>query len=40
MFEQSKLNSPKAKLTFIKKEESVEYPWIIFTIECFLEKNQ
>lgn len=34
MFEQSKENSPKAKLTFIEKDESVEYPWIIFTIEC------
>lgn len=33
MFEQAKQNSPKAKLTFIEKDESVEYPWIIFTIE-------
>jgi len=34
MFEQAKLNAPKAKLTFIEKDESVEYPWIIFTIEA------
>ncbi len=33
MFDQSKEGSPKAKLTFIEKDESVEYPWIIFTIE-------
>lgn len=39
MFEQSKKNSPKAKLTFIEKDESVEYPWIIFTIECPNFKN-
>ena len=34
MFDQTKLNSPKAKLTFIEKDESAEYPWIIFTIEA------
>ena len=34
MFEQSKVNSPKAKLTFIEKDENAEFPWIIFTIEC------
>ena len=39
MFEQSKHNSPKAKLTFIEKDESVEYPWIIFTIESPNFKN-
>ena len=33
MFDQAKLNSPKAKLTFIEKDEKTEYPWIIFTIE-------
>ncbi|HRO43313.1 MAG TPA: tetratricopeptide repeat protein [Flavipsychrobacter sp.] len=33
MFEQAKQNSPKAKFTFIEKDESVEHPWIIFTIE-------
>lgn len=38
-FEQAKQNSPKAKLTFIEKDESVEYPWIIFTIECPNFKN-
>ena len=32
-FERLKESSPKAKLTFIEKDESVEYPWIIFTIE-------
>jgi tetratricopeptide (TPR) repeat protein len=39
MFDQAKLNSPKAKLTFIEKDESVEYPWIIFTIESPSFKN-
>lgn len=34
MFDQAKKNSPKAKLTFIEKDESVEYPWILFTIEA------
>ena len=38
-FDQAKLNSPKAKLTFIEKDESAEYPWIIFTIECPNFKN-
>ena len=33
MFEQAKQMSPKAKLTFIEKDEKAEYPWIIFTIE-------
>jgi tetratricopeptide (TPR) repeat protein len=39
MFEQSKKNYPKAKLTFIEKNETVEYPWIIFTIELPSSKN-
>lgn len=39
MFDQAKLNSPKATLTFIEKDESVEYPWIIFTIESPSFKN-
>lgn len=39
MFEQAKQNSPKAKLTFIEKDETVEYPWIIFTIESPNFKN-
>ena len=39
MFDQSKQNAPKAKLTFIEKDESVEYPWIIFTIEAPSFKN-
>jgi tetratricopeptide (TPR) repeat protein len=39
MFEQTKQNSPKAKLTFIEKDESLEYPWIIFTIESPSFKN-
>jgi tetratricopeptide (TPR) repeat protein len=34
MFDQAKQNAPKAKLTFIEKDENVEYPWIIFTIEA------
>jgi tetratricopeptide (TPR) repeat protein len=33
MFEQSKQQSPNAKLTFIEKDENAEHPWIIFTIE-------
>jgi tetratricopeptide (TPR) repeat protein len=33
-FEQIKQQAPKAKLTFIDKDENAEYPWIIFTIEC------
>ncbi|RYD81773.1 MAG: tetratricopeptide repeat protein, partial [Sphingobacteriales bacterium] len=39
MFEQAKKNSPKAKLTFIEKDESAEHPWIIFTIEAPNFKN-
>lgn len=39
MFEQSKLEAPKAKLTFIEKDEKAEYPWIIFTIESPSFKN-
>lgn len=39
MFDQAKLNAPKAKLTFIEKDESVEFPWIIFTIEAPNFKN-
>lgn len=39
MYDQAKENSPKAKLTFIEKDESVEYPWIIFTIESPSVKN-
>ena len=39
MFEQAKLNAPKAKLTFIEKDESAKYPWIIFTIESPNFKN-
>jgi tetratricopeptide (TPR) repeat protein len=39
MFDQAKQNSPKAKLKFIEKDESVEYPWIIFTIESPSFKN-
>ena len=34
MYDQSKKNSPKAKLTFIEKNEETKYPWIIFTIEA------
>lgn len=39
MIDQAKKNSPKAKLTFIEKDESAEYPWIIFTIESPNFKN-
>lgn len=34
MYTQAKQNSPKAKLTFLEKDEKAEYPWIIFTIEA------
>lgn len=34
MFEQAQKNAPKAKLSFIEKDETAEYPWIIFTIEA------
>ena len=33
MFEQTKKDAPKAKLTFIEKDEKSEFPWILFTIE-------
>lgn len=39
MLDQAKLISPKAKLTFIEKDERAEYPWIIFTIESPSFKN-
>lgn len=39
MFDQAKVNAPKAKLTFIEKDETVEFPWIIFTIESPNFKN-
>lgn len=39
MYEQSKKEAPKAKLTFIEKDENAEYPWIIFTIESPSFKN-
>lgn len=39
MYEQSKQNSPKAKLTFLEKNENVEHPWILFMIESPNFKN-
>jgi tetratricopeptide (TPR) repeat protein len=39
MFDQARQNSPKAKLTFIEKDESDEYAWILFTIEAPSFKN-
>jgi tetratricopeptide (TPR) repeat protein len=39
MFEQSRKNAPESKLTFIEKDESAEYPWILFTIESPRFKN-
>ena len=33
MFEQTKINSPNAKLTVLEKDDDDEYPWIIFKIE-------
>ena len=38
-FEDLKISSPKAKLTFIEKDENAEHPWIFFTIECPKFKN-
>jgi hypothetical protein len=34
VFEQAKINSPKAKLTLIEKDENAAYPWILFTVEA------
>lgn len=39
MYEQSKQSCPKAKLTLIEKDENVEFPWTIFTIECDSHKD-
>jgi hypothetical protein len=33
MLEQSKANSPNAKLTVLEKDEADEFPWILFKIE-------
>lgn len=33
MYEQAKQGSPKAKLTFIDKNEKTEFPWILFEID-------
>jgi len=33
MFQQTKTTSPKAKLTFLEKDENDPYPWILFKIE-------
>jgi hypothetical protein len=34
MFNQTKENAPKSKLTFLEKDEDSENPWILFKIEC------
>ncbi|RDC63921.1 tetratricopeptide repeat protein [Adhaeribacter pallidiroseus] len=39
MFQQTKQNSSKAKLTFIEKNEAVKNPWILFMIEAPNFKN-
>ena len=39
IFEQTKKDAPKAKLTFIEKDETAEFPWIIFTVESPSFKN-
>ncbi len=39
MYKQAQKESNGAKLTFIEKDESVEYPWIIFKIEAPSFKN-
>jgi hypothetical protein len=39
MYDQAKINAPKARLTFLEKDESAEFPWIIFTIESPEFKN-
>lgn len=33
MIERMKASAPKAKLSFIEKDENAPYPWILFTIE-------
>jgi tetratricopeptide (TPR) repeat protein len=39
MFDQAKAKAPKAVLTFIEKDETAEFPWILFTIESPSFKN-
>lgn len=39
MFEQTKKSAPKAKLTFIEKDDKAEHPWVLFTIESPSFKN-
>lgn len=39
MFDQAKQAAPKAKLTFIEKDEKSEHPWILFKIEAPSFKN-
>ena len=34
LYEETKKNCPKAVLTPLEKGENVEFPWIIFTVEC------
>jgi len=39
MFSQTQINAPNAKLTELEKKEDIEFPWILFKVECpnFLE---
>jgi tetratricopeptide (TPR) repeat protein len=40
MYDQAKKGSPKAKITFIEKDEKAAYPWIIFEIDNPVSKEQ
>jgi len=39
MLNQTRQNSPNAKLTEIERNESAKYPWIVFKVECPNFKN-
>jgi tetratricopeptide (TPR) repeat protein len=39
MYDQAKAKAPKAVLSFIEKDETAEFPWILFTIESPSFKN-
>jgi hypothetical protein len=34
LYEQMKQKSPRAKFTIVEIDKKIEYPWIIFSIEC------
>jgi len=39
IYDEAKQACPKAKLTFIEKDESIEFPWVLFTVECPMYKD-